>query len=223
MTHDLQAVTRFCDRAILLDKGRKLEDGSPEEVVRRYQALIFERRDKQVGEAGSVIPVGQREELPIIRTVPYVHHRYGEGGARVVGIILLSETGEVLNQVQAGQTVQLLVSVHFLRDTESPIIGFTIRDRLGVEVTSSNSSYEQCQLPNAQAGELFTVAFQTRVPVLRPGSYSVSPAISRGNIWKHTIEDWIDNAYIFNISDTGLVYGQMRWPVEVCYSVCREN
>ena len=29
VSHDLQAVTQFCDRAILLDAGRKIEDGTP--------------------------------------------------------------------------------------------------------------------------------------------------------------------------------------------------
>ena len=42
-------------------------------------------------------------------------------------------------------------------------------------------------------------------------------AVARGNIWEHTIEDWIDNAYIINILETGLIYGMMRWPVQVSY------
>jgi lipopolysaccharide transport system ATP-binding protein len=43
VTHDLNAVTKFCDRAILLDNGRLLEDGKPDLVVQKYRALIFER------------------------------------------------------------------------------------------------------------------------------------------------------------------------------------
>lgn len=217
VTHDLQAVTSFCDRAILLDGGRKLSDGSPEEVVRAYQALIFERERKAAGEpAMAAAPTD--ESLPVVRTIPYIHNRYGEGGARIIGIILLSESGQALNEARADEPVHLLISARFERPTRSPIIGFTVRDRLGVEVTSSNSSYEDLQLPDASAGDVFTVSFRIQTPNLRPGSYSISPAVSRGNIWEHTVEDWIDNAYIFNLLDTGLVYGQMRWPVEVRYS-----
>ncbi|MGA0133994.1 MAG: Wzt carbohydrate-binding domain-containing protein, partial [Opitutales bacterium] len=134
----------------------------------------------------------------------------------------MAEGGEVLGDLRAGQTSHLLISVRFKEAIHSPIIGFTVRDRLGVEITSSNTSYEQRPLPDAAAGDIFTVGFELRIPELRPGSYSISPAVAQGTIWEHTIEDWVDNAYIFDLLDTGLVYGQMRWPVTVRFSRIRE-
>lgn len=218
VTHDLQAVTRFCDRAILLDYGQKLEDGSPDRVVQRYQALIFDRERKAAGQGESWRANERDKTLPVVNTIPYIHHRYGKGGAKVLGIILHSTGGEVLNEVRGGDGVRLVISARFHQNVEHPIIGFTLRDRLGVEVTSSNTSYEGLHLPPARAGEIQTVSFRIRVPNVRPGSYSISPAVAQGNIWEHTIEDWIDNAYIVNVADTGLVYGLMRWPVEVSFN-----
>ena len=219
VTHDLQAVTQFCDRAILLDEGRKLEDGEPEKVVRRYRALIFERERKTIGVGKDRVELEQDGSLPVVDAIPYIHDRYGEGGAEIMGILLHSMDGLVLNEVEAGQEVRLLISARFHRSMEHPIIGFTVRDRLGVEVTSSNTSYEGLDLPPARAGNVISVGFRIRIPALRPGSYSISPAIAQGNIWEHTIEDWIDNAYIINISDRGLVYGLMRWPVQASFKV----
>jgi len=66
-------------------------------------------------------------------------------------------------------------------------------------------------------GDTYTVAFAFRVPELRPGSYSISPALAQGNIWEHAVEDWIDNAYIFTLEETGLIYGTMKWSVDVKY------
>ena len=57
VSHDLQAVTQFCDRAILLERGRMLEDGSPERVVQRYQALVAAR---QAGQEGIAAPMERR-------------------------------------------------------------------------------------------------------------------------------------------------------------------
>ncbi len=219
VTHDLQAVTRFCDRAILLDYGKLLQDGSPEEVAQRYQTLIFERERRKAGMADVWPASPQDKNLRTVTTIPYVHHRYGEGRAHILGIILLGDDHRVLNEVKGGQEVHLVVSAEIHEDIEHPIIGFTVRDKLGVEITSSNTSYEGLNLPAAHAGEVITVGFRITVPELRPGSYSVSPAIAQGNIWEHTIEDWIDNAYIVNISDSGLVYGMMRWPVSASYNV----
>jgi len=219
VTHDLQAVTRFCDRAILLDFGRKLEDGKPESVSQRYQALIYERERRAAGKGERWTPVDQDLGLQIVNTIPYIHNRFGEGGAEILGIILLSADGEVLNEVKARQETLLVISAKAHRDLPNPIVGFTVRDRLGVEIASSNTSYDGLNLPPLHCGEIVTVGFRIQVPEIRPGSYSIAPAIANGNIWEHTIEDWIDNAFIVNLADTGLIYGMMRWPVSVSYNV----
>lgn len=223
VSHDLQAVTQFCNRAILLDQGRKLEDGSPAEVVQRYQALIAKREAGQEGDRQQWTGFGKDERLQVVRSVPHLHNRYGEGGAEIIGVLLRSREGQVLSQVQIGEEVDLLISARVLEDMNSPIIGFTVRDRLGVEITSSNTSYTGLDLPAAQAGEIFTVCFRIKIPELRPGSYSISTAFARGNIWEHTIEDWIDNAYVLDLTSGDLVYGIMRWPVTARFHRCWEQ
>ncbi len=221
VTHDLHAVTSYCSTAILLDGGRKLHEGSPANVVQRYQALVA-RREAELADGLVHPPASPGTDLPVVRTIPYIHNRYGEGAAEVIGITLLSSDGQVLNSVPAAEECRLLVSVHFKRKVTDPIIGFTVRDRLGNEVTSSNTSYEGTHLPEAQSDQVYTIAFRFRLPALRPGSYTISPAVSRGDIWEHTVEDWIDNAYIFHLLNTGLVYGQMRWQVDIDFQVSIE-
>ncbi len=218
VTHDLPAVTGYCSRAVLLDGGRMIYQGTPKSVVQRYHALVAERQ-KSLGEGETKTRTSPGLRLPVIRSIPQIDNRYGEGGAEIIGVILLSPGGEVLNALPAGASCQLLVSVLFKQETVSPIIGFTVRDRLGNEMTSSNTAYEETHMPDARPGQIYTVGFRLRLPSLRPGTYSISPAVSRGDIWDHTVEDWIDNAYVFSLLDTGLVYGQMRWPVDVDFQI----
>lgn len=217
VTHDLQALAQFCDRAVLLDEGELKLDGTPEEVIHAYHALIFDRERKRAGQGEDWISLDEDQALPIIRTVPYVHNRFGEGNAEIIGVILHTPDGRVVSEVRSGEQLNLLVTVRFRTETSNPIIGITVRDRMGMEVCASNTSYEGISLPSVGSGEIVTVGFDWTVPNLRPGSYSISPAAARGNIWEHTVEDWIDNAYIFNIVDTGLVYGLMRVHFDVRY------
>lgn len=217
VTHDLSAVTKFCDRAVLIDQSRLIMDDLPEPVVRRYQELIYERERRMAGQGEERLDTPQDASLPLVGTVPYIHNRYGEGGAEIIGIILHSPDGKVLNQAAAGEEALLLISVRFKRDLKDVIVGFKLRDHLGVEITSSNTAYEGLHLPAVRRQEKMTVAFRLRIPNIRPGSYSISPAVAQGNIWEHKIQDWIDNAYIINVLDTGLVYGMMKWPVEASF------
>lgn len=217
VTHDLQAVTQFCTRAVLLDGGRLLEDGEPEAVVQRYQELVAHRERAQAGAGAARISLEEESGLPLVQTIPYIHHRYGQGGAEILGIILVSPDGRVVSQVRPGEQYRFVVSVRFRRPMDNPIVGLTIRDRLGSEMTATNTTYEGLHLPPAATDDVVSVGFDWTVPQMRPGSYSVSPAAASGNVWEHAIEDWIDNAYIFDIIDTGLVYGQMRWPFRAAY------
>lgn len=223
VTHDLQAVTRFCDRAVLLDSGRKLEDGSPEKVVQRYHSLIFERERRRAGEADVLETAREDERVPIVTTIPRVDHRYGEGGAEIVGVILLGEEKQVVNEAKPGDELELIVSARFDKRVKHPIVGFTVRDRLGMELAASNTSYSGLDLPEVVGGQTVSVAFKFKIPAIRPGSYSISPAVASGNIWEHQIEDWIDNAYIFTINEAGLIYGLMKWPVEARYRTLAEG
>ena len=40
VTHDLSSVSKYCDRVILLNKGVKLDEGSPKEMVDLYKQLL---------------------------------------------------------------------------------------------------------------------------------------------------------------------------------------
>jgi ABC-2 type transport system ATP-binding protein len=41
VTHDMNSVERFCDRAMLIERGRVLEIGEPAEITRRYNEVNF--------------------------------------------------------------------------------------------------------------------------------------------------------------------------------------
>src|SRR5918999_451433 len=41
VTHDMNSVERFCDRAMLIERGRLLEIGDPADITRRYNEVNF--------------------------------------------------------------------------------------------------------------------------------------------------------------------------------------
>src|SRR3979409_207776 len=50
ISHDLAAVYRLCDRALLLNHGRVVADGAPRQVIDEYQRMTF-GDDMALGEA----------------------------------------------------------------------------------------------------------------------------------------------------------------------------
>jgi lipopolysaccharide transport system ATP-binding protein len=220
VTHDLDAVTKFCDRAILLDKGKLLEDGKPDMVVQKYRALIFERERRYGGFDGTGIPEGgssihSAKEIPVARSIPNIDHRFGNGEAAVLGLELLDTVGNPVSEIAAGETATIRISVQLNEDLDQPIIGYTLRDRLGVEMSGCNTSFAGQALPPARKNQIITSDFRISFPNMAPGSYSISPAIAKGSVLRHDMCDWIDNALVFVLVSKELVYGLMRMDVDV--------
>ncbi|MFH1573473.1 MAG: ABC transporter ATP-binding protein [Acidobacteriota bacterium] len=221
VTHDLGAVTKFCDRALLLDAGRLLEDGPADLVVQRYRALMFERQRRYGLAAGAAeeaeppAEVFPRSAMPVVRSIPNIDHRFGNGSAAILGVELLDARGCPVREVFGGQLVTLRISAEFKRDVASPILGYTLRDRMGVDISACNTSYAGRILPAARAGQIFTTDFEIGMPVLAAGSYSISPAVAEGSILQHDMCDWIDNALVFSLQPESLVYGLMKMNVDV--------
>ncbi len=221
VTHDLDAVIKFCDCAMLLDDGRLLEQGTPEAVVQKYRALIFEKeRLSGSFDGASGISQGDRliraaGEMPISRSIPNIDHRFGNGDAAVLGVELLDGDGNALSEADGGQKVIIRISAEFKRDVDRPILGYTLRDRLGIETTGCNTSYLGQQLPPARKGQIITSDFHVVLPLLAPGSYSISPAVAKGTIDRHDMCDWIDNALVFVLRSRSLIYGLLRMEADV--------
>jgi ABC-type polysaccharide/polyol phosphate transport system ATPase subunit len=221
VTHDLDAVTKFCDRALLLDAGHLLADGKPDIVVQKYRALIFERERGQM-DAGAnketredTGPFTSLDKMPIARSIPNIDHRFGNEDATVLGVELLDETGKPIGEASTGQRITIRISVQFNRDVDQPIIGYTLRNRLGIEISACNTSFARRPLPGAQKAQICTSDFSILLPALAVGSYSISPAVAKGSVLKHDMCDWIDNALVFSVRSEDLIYGMLRMDVDV--------
>jgi len=128
---------------------------------------------------------------------------------------LLDEKLNPTRDVAGGDSALLRISVEFLQDVSRPILGYTLRDRLGVDISACNTNYAGEVLPAARPGQIYTSDFQIRLPRMAAGSYSFSPAVADGDLLKHDMCDWIDNALVFQLRAEELVYGTLKMDVEV--------
>jgi ABC-type polysaccharide/polyol phosphate transport system ATPase subunit len=150
VTHDMGSLRRFCDRAMLLERGSIVYLGSPEEVGDRYLELNF-GRDPAAGSSGT--------------------GRSGDGDARVMEVWVEDEHGERRPAVAQGQRITLRVLVRFHVDVEHPQASVYIHneDHKAVIVASTVLEHEQSGCFRAGEQVLFSFSFDN---VLAPGRYS---------------------------------------------------
>jgi ABC-type polysaccharide/polyol phosphate transport system ATPase subunit len=95
VSHDATSVERLCDRAMLLEKGRVAEAGTPEEVLRTYhrhlaaRAVVHLDRPENPAPPGSVQILGLRA----ISGDGTIRTRFIEGEPLVLETTVLADTG----------------------------------------------------------------------------------------------------------------------------------
>src|SRR4051794_38957631 len=139
VTHDMGAVQRFCDRAVLLEHGRRVELGDPERVGDRYFQLNFskEARDAEARDAGerpggAASPAGGP---------PAGHEpvRLGDGKAEIVEAWFEDERGQRVEVLRSRQACTFRVRVHVHARLEDPLVGMNLHNSAGEHVWGANN------------------------------------------------------------------------------------
>jgi lipopolysaccharide transport system ATP-binding protein len=186
VSHDRSAVQSLCGRAILLDKGRMIKDGDPEEVVDYYNALIAEKENQNVQVT--------RHASGKAQTVS------GTGEATVVEIGLFDSSGEPIEFVNVGDPVELRIKVLVKSSIPRLVLGYMIKDRLGQPVFGTNTHHTQQAIERIRDGEyiVFSILFSMN---LGPGTYSVATALVSTDTHLINNYEWRDLALIFTVSN----------------------
>ena len=210
-----------------------MKTASPTLVVQKYRALIFERErghgdfDGEATESpdGSGL-FTSADKMPIARSIPNIDHRFGSEEATVLWGGVAGRTREPdLRRRSAGQNVTIRISAQFHCDIDQPIIGYTLRNRLGIEISACNTSFAGQPLPRAQKDQICTSDFSDPAAgSCRREVTRYRPQSPKGACCKHDMCDWIDNALVFTIRSQDLIYGMLRMDVDVRnYISCEEK
>ena len=184
VSHDLSSVSQFCDRVVVLNKGIKLAEGRPKEMVDLYKKLLVGQGDAPE-ENGSDPDSGRRDAEEITKRhqdaegvtgiLPMNPNTvaYGEGQAHFRKITLYDDRGIVTNSIEKGSEFLIEEIVHFDEDVESPICTYTFKSLKGADLTGTNTMFEHCDIGPKKAGDEILVRFRQRM-TLQGGEYLLS-------------------------------------------------
>jgi lipopolysaccharide transport system ATP-binding protein len=221
VSHSAGDVKAIGDRTMWLDQGRIVDIGETDRVVGKYLAAMVDK-DTQYLSLKAAHPRPTAVENKIVRPIqvidhiPNIDHRHGDGRAEVIGIAVVDTEGHPLPLLQPQSKIIVRISVRAKEDFAMPIVGFMMRNHLGIDFAGTNTSREEYELPAMRAGDIYTVDFHLDIPELYPGSFSFSPAVADGTLVSYQMCDWIDNAITLQMSHgEGQVYGYMHLPCRV--------
>ncbi|HEX5226476.1 MAG TPA: ABC transporter ATP-binding protein [Bryobacteraceae bacterium] len=214
VSHAVSEVKALGDRAMWLDAGRIKDIGKTDAVVTRYMAAMVEKDNAYLTGTHRRAQDAPHERViapEIVDTLPNIDHRFGDGRAEVLGIAVLDPTGQPVYLLEPSSTIIVRISVRAGEDITLPIVGFMMRNHIGLDFAGTNTAREAFDVPPMAAGDIYTVDFHVQLPELYPSAFSFSPAIADGTLHSYRTCDWVDNAIVLQMGPAdGEVYGHIH-------------
>jgi lipopolysaccharide transport system ATP-binding protein len=116
----------------------------------------------------------------IVETIPNIDHRFGDGRAEILGIAVLDEQGRPLQLLEPNSRIVVRISARARESLPMPMVGFMLRNQLGMDFSGTNTAREGIAIAAAPCGRRLHGRFPPRLPELYPCSFSFSPAIADG-------------------------------------------
>ena len=178
VTHDMGSVIRYCNRCVLLNAGKKVAEGKPQEMVDLYKRIMvgqWNENEENTQDSSSLQSSNVKvDELwkDQISTNPDIEV-YGDGRADIIDFGIFSDTGDIGNNVYKGDYYSVKMKVRINEDNLNPIFAFKLRDIKGTELTGTNTMLEDIDTSQCKKGDIVTITFRQK-QYLQPGQYLVS-------------------------------------------------
>jgi teichoic acid transport system ATP-binding protein len=174
VTHDLGTILKYCDRAILIENGMKLEEGKPKEVIDQYKKIMVGLYDDKPEEVvNSFVNSGEVSKWNEAMETNKEKLVYGNLEAEIIDFCLLNEKSEITNYLEKGEFCTFKMKVQFNKTIKEPIFAMTIKDKKGTEIVGTNSQCERVETGITEKGSIIEVEFAQNI-FLQGGEYLVS-------------------------------------------------
>ncbi|MBR5420809.1 MAG: ABC transporter ATP-binding protein [Lachnospiraceae bacterium] len=208
VSHDMSSIAKYCDRVILLEKGKKLGEGKPKEMLDLYKQVL-------VGQyaADADISLGEDRKLPGENTEAL---EYGSGKACIDKVWVTDAKGLTTNALIKGDECSVYMEVSAKEDLPAPIFALSFKDVKGTEISGTNTMFEKAFLRDMKAGEKLQIRFTQRMD-LQGGEYLLSFGLTGYEGDEFTVYHRLyDALHITVISDKNTVgYFDMNSRIEI--------
>ena len=205
VSHDLSSINKYCDRAILLNKGHVVEEGTPKDIIDIYKKILVNQYDEGENEESTLeevssdvtdnsedtqlpdSPESADEKVVEVEPAKAIDEtlwkakfnvnpsvvEYGDKRGEIIDFCMMDSNGIITNSIEKDKEFYIKMKIRFNGDVEEPIFAYTIKDRMGTDLTGTNTLYENVKVGPKKAGDEVEVTFK-QVMRLHGGDYLVS-------------------------------------------------
>jgi ABC-type polysaccharide/polyol phosphate transport system ATPase subunit len=210
VSHDPNAVEQVCDRAVLVDGGRVVLDGTPQEVMVRYHRLLAETTDGVGARISTSDEETVEESVPDEIPAPSDLGGWGTGEIAITGVQVM-RGDQVVTSIVSGDDLVVRLSLRACEPIENPIIGISILAIDGTALFGTNTELDHVHV--GAIGKDTEVTYVIPSVPLHAGGFAITVAVHSEDV--RDMYHWIDRAVEFTVfprrPGVGLVEVNGHW------------
>ena len=219
VTHDVQTVRSFCDKALWLKDGGVAMSGAPLDVTSRYMEFLFSDQPDEGSPNTTTIDFvpGQSSNEQSVDQLSHRKDLVRWGSAEIQiescsidngksGTALYFEYGDQLN-------IRLLARAREDIASETIGLGFAFRNSRGLDIITCTTYENNLRLPALRKGQVVEACF-TLDNILSPGDYALVVNVEHRDQTVPHYFDFVENTLIFKVVSDKVIHSLVLPPVE---------
>jgi ABC-2 type transport system ATP-binding protein len=209
VTHDIETVREYCDKAMLLENGKIIKIGKSSDVVNEYINKNLEQSGRKVK---SLFPVNEepitkdrKKEPQEIKSEKEIRtkeksreakdervQRYGSHRAIIEKIEILNDKKEKSQNLESGKKFSVNLFIRYLDDIENSVFAIVFKNYAGKSVFGIHSLYSRnpVKIRKIAKGEKIKVMLEGEM-LLTQGAYDLNVACA--DVKTHLKFEMLDN------------------------------
>lgn len=167
VSHALGTIQKYCDRVVLLNKGRKMAEGTPKKIIDLYNKQLADdvkenkeaasRAGKQAGDK----ELDEKWNEKMVTNPKALE--YGDKSAEIIDFCVKDEKGNITNNIIKDTYFEIMMKVRFNETIKDPIFAFTIKDLKGTELTGTNNKLQEMNIDEVERGSIKCITFRQKM------------------------------------------------------------
>lgn len=147
VTHDMNAVREYCDKALLIEKQNIIDIGNPEKISKQYEQLL-------ATESGTEKKADKENK------------KWGDN-------TLTMEKPKIVTKNESA--IEFEVEILAESDCDDPLAGFVVKSAAGTPLMGTNTMLQKSKLPPLKQGQTVTTTW--KIPnIFADGEYTITLA-----------------------------------------------
>ena len=236
VSHDIGSIRNLCKTGIWLNDGATQMIGASQEVAEAYLQYTLQETYGNNAKLNTIKNTKKNKKTED-ETTPDAEKNtpslfdyeakltvqdnladakgWQTGVAELLSIQFVSMEGSVKDVFSGGEQVRVTVHARAHQALPQPIIGFTVRDRLGQELFGENTlPFTDINPVSIDAGQEFFAEFDFILPMLPNGQYAVMASVANGSLYHHVQHHFLHDALILTVSSSKIRWGLVGIPFE---------